>query len=500
MSQERSPFDDGLPEGDEEEVEAPPSPEVKQEEEPPAVAAPVARQARRRGPGKKRRGREPLPEAQPFVAETTTAAAALEPTEELPQEVESGINPKDPLLYWPKIIESARAKGMGPEYLQIRIERAGVGAHPTPFIIVETIEGEMVAGDETTAGQTLVDYLTNVVHMGRKVPGRAVYKLFVFYKVKSSGGFPVMTIQLDHPDEIRAQQMRRAEYFRNREAPSLGMGNPPPMPGMGYRGPLPQAPPPPTPPPFYSTVPPTGGGLADTLAQLRAYEEWRQQTIAAGQPAPPPAPQIVHMPAPAPPPPPPAPPARDPEVEELIFEAKMHRYIEKMGYVKPGVGAPAKPAEIKNQASGFKEIIQAFKELETFKSQIREAVGVGGGELEEEPEPKEPEDKISVVQIPGATIGGRPIMLPRKTKGTIDFFQQAVMSNLETSQELAVKALGGVAQALDKTSFGKLLENLAQKGGAPAQVAQIAKTSGMVGTGAVNGATPLPQRPRGPMA
>jgi hypothetical protein len=56
-----------------------------------------------------------------------------------------------------------------------------------------------------------------------------------------------------------------------------------------------------------------------------------------------------------------------------------------------------------------------------------------------------------------------------------------------------------VANALDKTSFGKLLESLAAKGGQPAQLAAAAKASGIVGTGAVNG-TAVPQRPRGPMA
>jgi hypothetical protein len=510
MTQETSPFDDGLPDDDDlEEVEETPKEEEPKEEEPQA-ASPPQKQTRRRGPGKKRRGREPIPVAD--VAPTVEMLGATPAAdEELPQAsaIEGGINPKDPLIYWPKIIESARAKGMGPEYLQIRIERAGVGATPTPFILVETIEGEMVAGDETTAGQTLVDYLTNVVHMGRKVAGRAVYKLFVFYKVKSSGGFPVMTIQLDHPDEIRAQQMRRAEYFRNREAPSLGMGSHPPAPARGYQLPQQMAQ-----PPYLSAPPPAPsfgqGGFAETLSQLQAYEEYRQGLIRAGQPAPPPAPQPVYLPAPQPPPPPPAPapvisnePRLSKEEEELIFEAKMARYIEKAGYVKPGMGAPAKPIEIKNQASGFKEIIQAFKELDSFKAQIAEVVGgkPGAGDDEEEPETEaKPEDKISILQIPGASIGGRPIMLPRNTKGTIDFFQQAVMANLETSQELAVKALGGVAAALDKTSFGKLLESLANKGPQAAQLAQAARASGMVGTGAVNGATPLPQRPRGPMA
>jgi len=324
--------------------------------------------------------------------------------------------------------------------------------------------------------------------------------------VRSSGGFPVMVIKLDHPDEIRAQQMRKAEYFRSRDSASAalplpGLGRPPAPRAAGY----PAAPQAPAPPPFYPpTVPPNAqGGLAETLAHLRAYEEWRQQTIAAGQPAPPPAPQIVHMPAPPPPPAPIAPegPRLSKEEEELIFEAKMARYIEKAGYVKPGMGSPAKPAEIKNQASGFKEIIQAFKELDAFKTQIAEVVGGGKGEdPEEEPEPAAKPDEITVLRIPGATFGGRPVMLPRNTKGTVDFFQQAVMSNLETSQELGVKAIAGVASALDKTSFGKLLESLAAKGGAPAQLAQTAKSAGMVGTGAVNGATPLPQRPRGPMA
>src|SRR5580704_11775333 len=149
MTQETSPFDDGLPDDDDlEEVEETPKEEEPKEEEPQATSPPQ-KQTRRRGPGKKRRGREPMPVAD--VAPTVEMLGATPAAdEELPQAsaIEGGINPKDPLIYWPKIIESARAKGMGPEYLQIRIERAGVGATPTPFILVETIEGEMVAGDE----------------------------------------------------------------------------------------------------------------------------------------------------------------------------------------------------------------------------------------------------------------------------------------------------------------------------------------------------------------
>jgi hypothetical protein len=521
MTQGQSPFDDGLPDDDDvvEPAEESTAEETTSEEEPPtAPASPQGQKSqKRRGPGRKRRGLAQVAAIEP-MAESVTAGAISD--EDLPEAaatpVEGGINPKDPLLYWPKIIAAARAKGFGPEYLQIRIERAGFGAHPTPFILVDTIQGEMVCGNESeNAGQMLVDYLTDIVHLGRKVGGPANYKLQAFYKIRASGGFPVMTITLEHPDEIRAQQMRKAQYFRDKETPSLS--TPAGLPGLGYRGPIPPAqgyqqfqpqPPPPVMPPIYPTVPPVGAGLADTLAQLRAYEEWRQQTIAAGQPAPPPAPQIVHMP------PPPSPPVAAPEgprlskeEEELIFEAKMNRFIEKAGYVKPGVGAPPTPTAVVATASdpvaAIENLLKTFAKIKGMEKQVGTLFGYEPKDPnaeEEEPEPEKKPDEITVLKIPGATFGGRPVMLPRNTKGTIDFFQQAVMSNLETSQELGVKAIAGVASALDKTSFGKLLESLAQKGGAPAQLAQATKASGIVGTGSVNGATPLPQRPRGPMA
>jgi hypothetical protein len=514
MTQGQSPFDDGLPDDDDVIVQEEGESETPGEEEtpdPPAAAAPSQpnKAQRRRGPGRKRRG------AQPAVIEPMgeTAVASAVSNEDLPEAdvkpVEGGINPKDPLLFWPKIIAAARAKGFGPEYLQIRIERAGIGAHPTPFIPVDTVQGDMVCGNESeNAGQALVDYLTDQIHLGRKVASPANYRLQAFYKIRASGGFPVMTITLEHPDEIRAQQMRKAQYFRDRETPSLapaGVG-PPPL----YRVPAQMAQ-----PPYLSHPPPAQPvqlaqpqSLTDKIAEWRAYEEHRQWLLASGQPAPPPVPQIVHVPAPVLPLPPvaaPEGPRLSKEEEELIFEAKMNRFIEKAGYVKPGLGSPPSPAAVAasatNPVAAMKDLFKMFAEIKGMEKQVGTLFGYTEktAEDEEEPEPEKPKDEISVLQIPGASISGRPIMLPRNTKGTIDFFQQAVMSNLETSQELAVKALGGVAAALDKTSFGKLLESLAAKGGQPAQLAAAAKASGIVGTGAVNGSAPI-ARPRGPMA
>jgi hypothetical protein len=495
------PFDDDFPEEGELEER-----EVLRPHSPPEAAAPAAPVPT---PGVTARGKKI---GRPRGRKTAKPAeAATAPAEPVPQaslveddvaEAGEGISPRDPLVLWPKILEKARSEGVPAELIQLRIERAAIGPAPTEFLAVDTIDGELVSGDESgNAGQMLVTYVTEVIHLARKTAAR--YKISAMYKVKQAGSFKVMHMKLDHPDEIRALKMRKADFMNQQMItgrPPMSPPNyrpPPPMPGMGampsYPSVTPTLPAPPN-----QTVPPTA---MDQLEQWRKWEEFRQQLIMANQPAPPSMPMPVFQPpAPVIQQLPPAAPAMSKEDEELIFEARMARFIKAGGYVLPSETPAAKPADIKDRAAGFKEIIAAFKELESFKTQIQEAVGGGGtGETEEEPAAAEnPIDKITFMPIPIG--GGRVVQLPRNTKGTADFIQQWLGSNPQMTMELGVQAMGGIAQALDKTSFGKVLSDLVARGGPPAQIAQAAQAAGIQGTGPLNGSTPATQRIRSPQA
>lgn len=506
MPDPRSPFDDGLPEGDEEIEETEAVPPSSLGSEPVTAAATpqaIAQRPKRRGPGKKKR--DPLPPPASAIepmGETAQAGAPREAVEAAPF-IEGGINPKDPLIYWPKIIEAAREKGFGPEYIQIRIDRSALGVNPTEFTTADTIEdASIVAGsEETNAGQALVNYVINVIHLARKA--EAKYRLYAFYKIRTTGSFPVMHMRLAHPDEIRAQEARKADYLHHqRMSGPVGPSGYSSSPVQRMTGPMGfgAAPQPPPAAPVVVQASAAPQTPTEQLAHLIQFEELRQRLMAMGQPVPPPLPQIIHAPPPPPVYQPPPPPALTKEQEELIFEAKMNRFIEAKGFVKPGLGAPpatAAAAAAANPVAAVKELIKTFGEIRGMETSVKAMFGIAE-DAGEEPEDKPTKlEELSVLKIPGVGVGGRPIMLPRNTKGTLDFFQQAVMSNLETSQELGVKAIAGVAAALDKTSFGKLLESLAAKGGAPAQLAQTVKAQGLVGVGAANG---TPQRVRGPLA
>ena len=495
---DENPFGDGLPEGEEDLTE-----EQEQEETPPELpaaakapepAAGVTRLGKKIG---RPRGKKNKP-VEAAAAPPVQVATPNEPEEDVTK-VGDGISPRDPTVLWPKIIEKARAAGVNPELIQISIERSAIGPAPTAFVLIDTIGGDVVAGDESgNAGQMLVDYVTEVIHLTRKAP--AQYKLHARYRVRQIGSFATMYLKLDHPDEIRALRMRKADFLATQRVSSGSAPNwrsPPAMPGMGHWPS--QTPTLPAPAPPAQTTPPSP---MDQLDQWRRWEEFRQQLVQTGQPAPPSMPMPTFQPPPAPPPPPQLPPpapAMSKEQEELIFEARMNRFIKANGYVLPSEAPAAKPAEIKDRAAGFKDIIAAFKELETFKTQITEAVGGGnaGAEEEEEPAAPNPIDKVTLFPIPAP--GGKIIQLPRNTKGTVDFIQQWLGSNPEMTMELGVRAMGGIAQALDQTSFGKVLAGLAARGGPPAQIAQAVAAAGIQGSGPLNG-TATPTRIRSPQA
>ena len=455
------PYGDGLPEGDEEpeKVEATPSIATTTPAPPPAQ------------PRKKR----------PYTRRQKPADVAATPTAVEPEAPAVGVDPNDAMTSWPQILEMAREQNMGPEYLMIRIQRTGEGLHPTPPTWLDTIEGSMVAGNESVdPGQALVDYVTNAVHLTTKGPAK--YRLYTLLKGARGSFGKMMAIRLGHPEEIRVQRRAKDEYFMEQQR--LGYGQP----GLPPRRPTPQQPLPP-PPPYPQAAPQAAAPQPDPFEQFARYEQWRQQVIATGAPAPPPAPppppQVIHMP-----PPQPAGPRLTAEETELIEEAKFTRFLEKGGYVKAGVGAPVPPAAAaqaaQNPVSAIKELLGTFKAIQGLKGEVGELFGV----TEAEEKPEEPEEKPDVpkfVQIPAAKAFGRPIFMPQETEGFVDWCQKAVLANAETSGDLALKMLGGFAQALDKTSFGKLVEKLAAQGGAPAVVAEQAKAAGMIGTGAPNG-------------
>lgn len=477
-------FGDGLPDEEQDETSAlpPPPPQTTTPAPPPSIQQP---------PRKKRPYTRRQPPANVAATPTAPAAPEAEPIE--------GLDPQDAMTTWPCILEEARAKGMGPEYFLIRIQRTGEGLHPTPATWLDAIEASMVAGNESVdAGQMLVDYVTNAIHLTTKGPAK--YRLYTILKGARGNFTGSMTIRLGHPDDIRMQRRAKDEYFLEQQRMGFGQPGRPPRPQQ-HQQPMPLPPPPPMPPqqPTPVGAAPTGFDFFDYATK---YEQWRNMVAATGAPMPPPAPapppQVIHMP-----PPTPLGPRLTPEETQLIEEAKFTRFLEKGGYVKAGVGAPVPPAAAaqaaQNPVSAIKELLGTFKAIQGLKGEVGELFGVTEATEEEPEKPAEPEGP-KFVKIPGVTAFGRAVMYPQDAEGIVEKFQQAIIGNPETTMDMALKFLGGAAKALDGTKFGQLLERVMtqQANPAAAEAAAAAKAQGMIGTGAPNGA-PMVRR-SGPQA
>jgi len=458
------------------------------------------------------------------AAERTASLTDLMPlaTDIVPTEATEGApNPRDPILFWPFILKSVGAKGYGPSHFSIRVERIGVGVSVTPPTTVAYIDGDEVAGDEITgAGQQLVDYVTHVIHCGRaRTSGPARYKLYAYFK-NATGSGRMMELFLDHPDEIQAQEQRRAQYLRHARPQGVGAPMPPPL----RYNPGPSA------YPYGAGHSPyaSGAGAAPAapaaaaqqavtpLDAIRQYneamallEETRQRILASGAPAPPPL--VVAAPAAAPPPPPPPPTPQELQDKQDMEDWRFERRLRSLGYVKPDEmprPPPATPNQVVAAAAdpieGFEKMLAMVKRVGDMKGTIAEAFGLPtAADTPEAPEPEEPVDAPKIAKLPLAKFRGRDIFIPRETKGVMEFAEQAFMANLETSSELAGLFLGNLAKVLDQTALGKLMAQLLARGGPAAAVVQQAQAQGLVGTGS-NGApttgNPVLARPKGPMA
>ena len=487
---EQNPFDDD----EEDEVEVAPSIQPQTIAAPPI---PIPKKKTGRPRGSKTRT---APSEGVVDVANATLPSSFEGT--------AGFDPRDVMTAWPETLDAAKAQGMGPEYLGIRIQRIGEGMHPTKPTWMDTIDGEQVCGDENLSpGQALIEYVTNVVHLPLKSPAR--YSLFAFLKSGNGTYGKMMVMRLGHPDDIRMQRNAKEQYLRSQRA--MGVSGSP----MPRYQPLPQQPLPP-PPPFPQQMPQPQVapaqqqqlGVAEMLAQFQAYEAWRQQVIATGAPPPPPAPppQIIHQAPPAPVLPPEA-PKLSKEDAELLEEAKFMRRATALGWAphQPATTPPAVAAQAANDpVAGIESLLNTFTKIDNLRAKVGAAFGVEATEEKPEVAAEEPIEKPKIVELPVAKAFGRPIYMARETEGFVDWCQQTVMANLETSGELATKMLGGFAKALDGTSFSRLLERLASQGGGPAALAAQARAAGMMGQAPappqMNGAPPAMRAPRGPTA
>jgi hypothetical protein len=472
----------------------------EEEEDTPdaAQAAPVAGAPTTPAPPPQKRTRKrraPLSGGTHF-----NATQAHEPP--LPQ-YPDGVNPQDPLIQWPMILEKLKALGQNPEYVTIRIVRTGTGPYPSEPSQVANIEGSLVAGGETESpGQALVDYVTDWVHAGRKGPAK--YAMTVFQK-QGRGSFPQMVLRLEDPEEIQAQKRRHEQFIQAKRMagairPVAGPPTAPQYPQQyGYPPPPPQA------PPQQAQVPQP----VDTLAEFARYEQFRQQLLANGQPAPPPVP----APLPLPPPPPPQVVVQQPrltkEEEEMLEEAKFQRMAQRLGYQKLGVGAlpPVPPTAAAQAAADPVEaivgLLATFERIDGLRTKAKKVFGVVDSpeEPDEPAAPAETEKKIAYFKVPGIKPFGRDFQVSTSGATFVDQIKETLLGNPEFVGDMGLRMMKGAAEILDKSSFASLVAKLATREGAPAQVAAAAQTAGMIGMGAVNGAAPhAPTRPRGPLA
>jgi len=455
--------DAGLSEDEDAAIESAAAEEVPERVAPPrAQPAPVRPTVTRRRAGRPRK--DP-------AAPVSTAPPTVD-----------GLETRDAVFLWPLLLSEQKQKGYSADGLAIRVRRIGIGPNPSDAVDLGTIQGEAVCGNEQiSAGDDLHRYIVNVYHVNFRGPAK--YKLRVFYKI---GARPIrdMELQLAHPDEIISAQ-RRAESW-NMDRGAAQQSSPPASVGYGRPGAMPG-------------MPGSGFGSLDPMQmfqQMRGMLEWyegvRQQAAATGAPVPP---QIVMAPsAPAPPPPPPAAPALSEEDRLLIEEGRFRRMAERLGYV-PASSIPQAPTpnaqtvtqSAQNPVDGLRGFIKVIKEIDGVKEDLR---GLFGGTEEDQepadvPSPEVVKPPFTPFEIPMVKPFGRPIIYPQNVEGgAVEWAKSFFAANPETSVDLGMKFLGSVAKAVDGTSFGRVLEALAQQGGAAAAAAGAARSSGIVGTGA----------------
>jgi hypothetical protein len=399
-----------------------------------------------------------------------------------------GEHTKDALVVWPHIIENVlKPKGVGPSAVMFSAERVGIGPFPSDSIPVGRFDGEAVAGEATVSpGDAIVNYVTEVFHLGRRNQGPAIYKLRCYWKSKGDT-IRIMDVKLDDPAEITAQRAREIRYAQSQ------MGSVPSR-VPAYQPPAPYVPGTPYQPPPAFQAPPQGQSPQEMFSMFQSMmgmvtdfnERARQAALATGQP--PPAPIVVQQ-APSPPPAPTEPPKPrlTEEEQEMIEEVKFRRRAERLGYVPretiPAVAASTSQqvaATAANPVEGIRALLGSFKEIDKLRGDVAKVFGVPEPEEIEATEPdKAP---FSVVKIPLANFKGKEILWPRNVEGGfLEWAQAAVMSNLEVSTDLGMGALKKLSEIVDQTSFGKLLAQLAEKGGAAANVARLGQ--GMQATG-----------------
>jgi hypothetical protein len=418
-----------------------------------------------------------------------------------------GETSKEALVVWPHIIENIlRPKGLGPDAVMIAVTRIGMGPFPTDAIPIGTFDGSSVTGDtDVSPGDAIVNHVCEIYHLGRRNQGPALYRLRAYYKVKGDT-IRNMEVKLDDPAEITAQ---RARAIRWEQARSLGR---PPAGGSVY----PVATYPPAPMPYAAAAPtvapgPMGQTPQEMLGMVQQVmgmvsqmnEQARQAAMAAGQPPPPPI--VVQQ---APPPQPPAPaappgPRLTPEEEEMIEEIKFRRRAERLGYVPreaiPQVAASTSQqvaAVAANPVDGIRALLTTFKQIDKLRNDVNDVLGV---EPDDAPDPPAAQERppFTVTKVPMANYKGKEIFWPGGTEaGFLGFAKAFIASNLEVSTELGLSALQKLSTIVDQTSFGKLMAQLVEKGGAAADVARLG--SGIVASGPPlsNGVVPR----RGPSA
>ena len=484
-----NPFEDGAVETEEEEGDGPeaasPAPATTRE---PVTQFERRRRKAGRPPGSRNRPKPAIPNetqpGEPDLARFTLPQAGEYDTKDS--------DPRDALIVWPQILAYLRQFGMGGQDVYIIIERQGLPPYVSPVTKIETVDGAMFSGDETIgSGQALCDYITNVIHLGRqRLAGPALYKLMVGFKTGRGNRF-MMTLKLDHPDEIAGVQRRKEQYdFNQRHARAM-----PPLPRPTMGAPPPQMPaqqmPMPPPPPAPAAGP--GPQSPDWFEWAQRYEAWRQSVAGSGQPAPPP---VVMQQAP---PPPPQPPALSPEQRELIEEATFARrlralgpdQLRMLGFVPAtGPAAPVQAAAVtaaaNNPVEALRGLAKTIRDIDSLRGEFGALLGVtpaAAAEGDGDREPEVDEDAPKISKIPLAKAWGKDILMPRNTEGAIDFVQQWFAANPEISTEMGLKFMAGAMKILDGSNFAKVLVQLANDP-RTAPVAAAAKAAGMVGTGA----------------
>jgi hypothetical protein len=448
-------------------------------EEAPALAASAAPDLPRRRPGpglrRKHRAKTSGVGAAPVIAPPLTPAQQ--------------VNNRDVALIWTRVVEEAAKNGAGPDSMYIRCKRWSTGPLKTLAEDLATIDGTIVGGSDTASpGEELIDYVTQVYHLGAPI-GAAKYEFDFFNKSGKQNHLPAPKgeLRLGDPKDIMRQR-EAAEVFARRKAYNAGSAAPT-YSAFNYRGVPSNAvgsyPTPPNvsvhqPPQSPQYPPPVAGASPELEGMRRSLEaQAREQARLSGMYE-----ERLRLEGLAPPP-----AAAAPTKEELsqLIATSVAQTLVGMGFKPPGIDThpPATPppsvqqvqTATKDPIDSMETLFTNFERMEKLKGRMKTFFSPEEEESEEPVKPSETPQQIVVqddpykmkeVPLVGDIVGVGKLQFGPRVDGEslVDYAIRLGVHNPTAAE----KIMSGIVSRMDQGAIGQLMRSMIErKTGAPAQ-------------------------------